>query len=107
MDCNQQRLLLRSGPLVAFRRVLTQNFNKLPPRRLAPRTLLDAHLWSIPLFARTLERVEKIYIARKDCTGIVGKDRRTAMALIEALVNHIVRPAFVYQHRWRVGDVVV
>ena len=29
------------------------------------------------------------------------------LALIEALADHIVRPDFVYQHRWRVGDVVV
>ena len=47
-----------------------------------------------------------LYIARDDCTGIVGKDERTALALIEALADHIVRPDFVYQHRWRVGDVV-
>jgi taurine dioxygenase len=48
-----------------------------------------------------------LYIAREDCTGIVGKDERSGLALIEALADHIVRPDFVYQHRWRVGDVVV
>lgn len=48
-----------------------------------------------------------LYVARDDCTGIVGKDERTGLALIEALADHIVRPDFVYQHRWRVGDVVV
>ena len=50
---------------------------------------------------------KSLYVARDDCTGIVGKDERTGQALIEALADHIVRPAFVYQHRWRVGDVVV
>lgn len=50
---------------------------------------------------------KSLYIARKDCTGIVGKDKSVALALIEALADHIVRPAFIYQHRWRVGDVVV
>ena len=50
---------------------------------------------------------KSLYIAREDCTGIVGKDEPAALALIEALADHIVRPAFVYQHRWRVGDVVV
>jgi taurine dioxygenase len=48
-----------------------------------------------------------LYIVRDDCTGIVGKDETTAQALIEALADHIVRPEFVYQHRWRVGDVVI
>jgi taurine dioxygenase len=50
---------------------------------------------------------KSLYVAREDCTGIVGKDERTALALIGALADHIVRPAFVYQHHWRVGDVVV
>ncbi len=50
---------------------------------------------------------KSLYIARDDCTGIVGKDERTGQALIEALADHIVRPDFVYQHHWRVGDVVV
>jgi taurine dioxygenase len=50
---------------------------------------------------------KSLYIARDDCTGIVGKDERTGQALIEALADHIVRPEFVYQHHWRVGDVVV
>lgn len=48
-----------------------------------------------------------LYIARDDCTGIIGKDERTGQTLIEALADHIVRPDFIYQHRWRVGDVVV
>ncbi|MEL0020620.1 MAG: TauD/TfdA family dioxygenase [Rickettsiales bacterium] len=48
-----------------------------------------------------------LYIVRDDCTGIVGKDETTGQALIEALADHIVRPEFVYQHRWRVGDVVI
>jgi taurine dioxygenase len=50
---------------------------------------------------------KSLYVARDDCTGIVGKDERTGLALIEALADHIVRPDFIYQHRWRAGDVVV
>ncbi len=48
-----------------------------------------------------------LYVVRDDCTGIVGRDDRSGLALIEALADHIVRPDFIYQHRWRVGDVVV
>ncbi len=50
---------------------------------------------------------KSLYIARDDCTGIVGRDEEASRALIEALADHIVRPDFVYQHRWEVGDVVV
>ncbi len=50
---------------------------------------------------------KSLYIARDDCTGIVGMDEETSRGLIEALADHIVRTAFIYQHRWQVGDVVV
>lgn len=50
---------------------------------------------------------KSLYIARDDCTGIVGKDEETSRGLIEALADHIVRTDFIYQHRWQVGDVVV
>ncbi len=48
-----------------------------------------------------------LYVARDDCTGIVGRDEAEGLALIEALADHITRPEFVYRHRWQVGDVVV
>ena len=50
---------------------------------------------------------KSLYIARDDCTGVVGKDEETSRGLIEALADHIVRTEFIYQHRWQVGDVVV
>ncbi len=50
---------------------------------------------------------KSLYIARDDCTGIVGRDEETSRGLIEALADHIVRTEFIYQHRWQVGDVVV
>ena len=50
---------------------------------------------------------KSLYVARDDCTGIVGRGEREGLALIEALADHIVKPEFVYQHKWRVGDVVV
>ena len=50
---------------------------------------------------------KSLYVARDDCTGIVGRGERESLALIEALADHIVKPEFVYQHEWRVGDVVV
>ncbi len=48
-----------------------------------------------------------LYVMRNDCTGIVGLEEDEALSLIGALADHITRPAFVYRHRWRVGDVVV
>ena len=44
---------------------------------------------------------------RDDCTGIEGMEPEEAEALICALADHIVKPAFIYRHRWRVGDLLM
>jgi len=48
-----------------------------------------------------------LYVMRDDCTGIDGMDRDDAEALICALADHIVKPAFVYRHQWQVGDLLM
>ena len=48
-----------------------------------------------------------LYVMRDDCTGIIGLDKGEANALIEALADHIVRPEFVYRHRWQPGDLLI
>ena len=45
-----------------------------------------------------------LYVMRDDCTGIEGME---AEALIAALADHIVKPAFVYRHQWRPGDLLM
>ena len=48
-----------------------------------------------------------LYVMHGDCTGIEGMADEPAHALIDALALHIVRPEFVYRHRWRQGDVLM
>jgi taurine dioxygenase len=48
-----------------------------------------------------------LYIMRDDCTGIEGLEQDEADALIAALADHIVKPAFVYRHQWRSGDLLM
>ena len=48
-----------------------------------------------------------LYIMRDDCTGIEGLEGDEAEALITALADHIVKPAFVYRHQWRPGDLLM
>jgi len=50
---------------------------------------------------------KSLYVMRDDCTGVTGMDAGEARALIDALADHIIRPEFVYRHRWRKGDLVV
>jgi taurine dioxygenase len=48
-----------------------------------------------------------LYVMRDDCTGIEGLEPEEAEGLICALADHIVKPQFVYRHRWRVGDLLM
>ena len=59
--------------------------------------------------ARTHPRTGRkcLYVMRDDCTGIEGIAPDEAEALIAALADHIVKPAFVYRHQWRQGDVLM
>jgi taurine dioxygenase len=50
---------------------------------------------------------KSLYVMRDDCTGIEGLAAEEAEALICALADHIVKPAFIYRHQWRVGDVLM
>jgi len=59
--------------------------------------------------ARTHPRTGRkcLYVMRDDCTGIEGVEPEEAEALIAALADHIVKPAFVYRHQWRPGDLLM
>ena len=48
-----------------------------------------------------------LYVMRDDCVGIDGMEREEAEALIVALADHVVKPAFVYRHQWRPGDLLL
>jgi taurine dioxygenase len=48
-----------------------------------------------------------LYVMRDDCTGIDGLEAEEAEALIDALADHIVKPAFIYRHQWQPGDLLM
>jgi taurine dioxygenase len=48
-----------------------------------------------------------LYVMRDDCIGIDGMEREEGEALIAALADHIVKPAFVYRHQWQPGDLLL
>ena len=50
---------------------------------------------------------KSLYVMRDDCTGIEGMEQQEAEALIAALADHIVKPAFIYRHEWRPGDLLL
>jgi taurine dioxygenase len=48
-----------------------------------------------------------LYVMRDDCTAIEGMADDEAEALIAALADHIVKPAHIYRHQWRPGDLLM
>lgn len=48
-----------------------------------------------------------LYVMRDDCTAIDDMDDDEAEAVIAALADHIVKPAFIYRHQWRAGDLLM
>jgi alpha-ketoglutarate-dependent taurine dioxygenase len=59
--------------------------------------------------ARTHPRTGRkcLYVMRDDCTGIEGMEGEEAEVLIVALADHIIKPAFIYRHQWRAGDLLM
>ncbi len=50
---------------------------------------------------------KSLYVMRDDCTAVGGMEAEEAQALVAALADHIIRPEFIYRHRWRPGDFVI
>jgi taurine dioxygenase len=48
-----------------------------------------------------------LYVMRDDCTGIEGMAQEEADALVAALADHIIKPAFIYRHQWQPGDLLL
>ena len=48
-----------------------------------------------------------LYVMRDDCTAIEGMGQDEAEILIAALADHIIKPEFIYRHRWQVGDLLM
>ena len=48
-----------------------------------------------------------LYVMRDDCTAIDGMEPPEAEALIAALADHTVKPAFIYRHQWRARDLLL
>ncbi len=48
-----------------------------------------------------------LYVSKGECEGIEGMPQDEALALIEALSDHIVDPAFRHVHRWRAHDLLM
>lgn len=50
---------------------------------------------------------KSIYVCEGYTTHIVGLPEEESHALLRTLFQHVVRPEFLYRHRWRVGDLLM
>ena len=50
---------------------------------------------------------KSLYVTAGECIGIEGMPQDEAVALIEDLHAHCLRPQFQYRHKWQVGDLLM
>jgi alpha-ketoglutarate-dependent 2,4-dichlorophenoxyacetate dioxygenase len=86
--------IFRSRSQIGFGDFNDEIFKQLPP---VPQALVRHH----PASGRT-----SLYLA-SHASHIVGWPVEKGRALIEELIAFATQPQFVYQHRWRVGDLVI
>jgi taurine dioxygenase len=48
-----------------------------------------------------------LYVRKGECVGIEGMPDSEALPLIEDLSDRITRDAYIYRHRWKVGDLLM
>lgn len=66
-----------------------------------------------PRYAHPLVRTHPVtgrkclYVCRLMTREVVGMDKTESDRLLARLFDHIENPAFVYEHRWRVGDLLM
>ena len=76
--------------------------------QLTPEKLAALKDWEHPAVVRHPGNGREILFVNPSHThGFVGLARDEGTALIVALAEHAAQPAFVYHHRWRVGDLVI
>jgi alpha-ketoglutarate-dependent 2,4-dichlorophenoxyacetate dioxygenase len=86
--------IFRSRTQIGFADFNDEIFKELPP---VPQALVRHH----PASGRT-----SLYLA-SHASHIIGWPIEKGRALIEELIAFATQPQFVYQHRWRVGDLVM
>jgi alpha-ketoglutarate-dependent 2,4-dichlorophenoxyacetate dioxygenase len=86
--------IFRSRTQIGFADFNDEIFKELPP---VPQALVRHH----PASGRT-----SLYLA-SHASHIIGWPVEKGRALIEELIAFATQPQFVYQHRWRIGDLVM
>ena len=84
-----------------------QDFGLRPPLTAETRAQYPAD--AVHPVIRTHPRTgrKSIYVCEGYTTHIEGVSEAESRALLTALFEQVVRPEFVYRHRWRVGDLVM
>lgn len=91
----------------------THSYLKLYNMRPNPPPLTPEQRARTPDVSHPLVRIhpetgrEGLYINRDDVVGVDGLETEEALALIDRLFEFAQQPRFVYQHKWRAGDLTI
>ena len=68
----------------------------------------EAPRWTHPVVRTHPQTGRKaLYVCRLITESVEGMERAESDALLDDLFDHMERDAFVYEHRWRVGDLLI
>ena len=75
--------------------------------------LTEKQLAMTPVVSHPMLRIhpgtgrESLFVNRADCVGVSGMGEEEGVAMVNALVERIVDPAYVYAHEWKPLDLVM
>jgi taurine dioxygenase len=82
-------------------------------KQYAPGSTLAAAVRDLPdvihpvIRTHPVTRRKAIYVRAGECVGIVGMPEAEGLPLIQELSDWVLRPAFLYRHRWQEGDLLL
>jgi len=84
-----------------------EEFGLRPPLTAEARAKYPADAIHPVIRTHPLTGRKSIYVCEGYTTHIVGVSEEESQTLLRALFAEVVRPEFIYRHRWRVGDLVM
>ncbi len=90
-----------------------QAMHRAGAKRYAPGSRLAEAIRDLPDVVHPVIRThpvtqrKSIYVREGECVGIVDMPASESIPLIQELSELVTRPALMYRHKWRVGDVLM
>ena len=69
--------------------------------------MLFRSAWHPAILLHPANRRATLYLGRRRNSFVEGYSREESDAVLEALWTHVTQPQFLYEHKWKLGDLVM